>query len=157
MWGQPPAVSSNSQLQSLPAASSSQCTIPENIPPFAAPGGRDAALPTGPPPHRTPASRAPRDDARARKRSELECTESHASSRGNRPQPSAYPRLQNSRNSSCDGVSPSCPGAVQCPLHPHPSGRRDACSHVPFSNFSVGIKNGHATSQPRNKPMKRTN
>src|SRR5580698_5155894 len=73
-------------------------------------------------------------------------TESHTRSRGNRPQPSAYPRLQNSRNSSCDGVSPSCPGARQCPLHPHPSGSRPACSQFPFSNFSTGMKNGQATN-----------
>src|SRR5271156_4041234 len=73
-------------------------------------------------------------------------TESHSRSRGNRTQPSASPRLQNSRNSSCDGVSPSYPGAEHCPLHPHPNGSRRACSQFPFSNFSTGIKNGQATN-----------
>ena len=71
-------------------------------------------------------------------------TESHTRSRGNRPQPPAYPRLQNSRNSSCDGLSPSCPGAVQRPLHPPPSGSRSACSQPPFSNLTSGMKNGQA-------------
>jgi hypothetical protein len=34
---------------------------------------------------------------------------------------------------------------VQRPLHPPPSGKRLACGHEPFSNFSIGMKNGHAT------------
>jgi hypothetical protein len=62
---------------------------------------------------------------------------------GIRWQESAYPKLQPCK-SSASKRSPSCPGAVQYPLHARPSGSRAGCGHAPFSNFSIGIKNGHA-------------
>src|SRR5580693_3083857 len=70
-------------------------------------------------------------------------TASHTRSCGMRWQESAYPKLQLCNSSGCKRA-PSCPGAVQCPLHPHPSGRRAGCGHAPFSNFSVGMKKGQA-------------
>ena len=66
-------VRSSSRPASLPASSPWQRMTPENTPPSAAPGRRDVSAPTARPPHETPASRVPRDDARARTRSEPEC------------------------------------------------------------------------------------
>lgn len=68
-----PAILSSSQLPLLPAVSSSQHMIPENTPPSAVRSRRDASRPTEHLRDRTPASHAPRDDARARIRSEPEC------------------------------------------------------------------------------------
>src|SRR5580700_8821305 len=62
----PPAVTfSSPPPASLPAFSSSPGTIPENTPPYAARGHRDASRPIATRRHQTPASHAPQDDARA--------------------------------------------------------------------------------------------
>ena len=71
-------------------------------------------------------------------------TASQARSRGAHAQLSAYPRLQNASRTSCAGISPSWPGAVQWPLHPQPSGRRAGCGQAPFSSFTTGMKYGQA-------------
>src|SRR5579864_7484787 len=76
-------------------------------------------------------------------------TASQARSRGKRPQLAAYPRLQNSSCASRVGTSPSCPGAVQCPLHPHPSGSRPGCGQAPSSSLATGMKYGQAILSSR--------
>ena len=65
---------------------------------------------------------------------------------GDQQQLLAYPRLQNASRMSCGGISPSWPGAVQCPLHPAPSGSRAGCGQLPFSSFVTGMKYGQANS-----------
>src|SRR5271155_215012 len=73
MWGRPAVTVSSPPQRSLPAFSSSPGTTPENTPPFAARGHRDASRPTATRRYQIPVSRALPDDARARIHSEREC------------------------------------------------------------------------------------
>jgi hypothetical protein len=120
-----PAVNPSSQRESLPAFSSSQHTWPQSTPPCAALGCRDAAVPSAAPPHQTPASHPPPDDARARKRTELEyahqsrssllCTRSWPQTAPN-PTPAPAATVHNPPHSR-DCKTPTILSAME--LHPH--------------------------------------